>query len=720
MAKKLKSGIKKGTAYPLGISKTEKGIQFAVYAPASREVVLKLYAAGKKTAEYTVELGKEYKVANVFSVMIEDLDLEGMEYTFQIGNHELADTYAKKVTGMEKWGIRSKREEELGVRSVVSFSNSAKKQEEDTEWKAIWGADENPRLPYCDVILYQMHVRGFTKHSTSKVEERGTFKGIERKIPYLKELGVTSLLLLPAYEFEEQIKEEDLSDITKMHLEKYKDVKTDSEELVGAINIDAFVKGEDAEEFLDKKVNYWGYSEEAWYFAPKTSYAYDKKNPEKEFKELVAALHKEGMELLMDMHFTKDTNPTIIMDCLRHWILEYHVDGFRINDYVVPSYMAANDPVVGSVKLLADRWKEEQISKDMLEKNLAEINDGFMNNARRFLKGDEGQVPEFFHHIKRNPEKTAVINYIACNNGFTLQDLVSYDTKHNEANGENGRDGNDFNYSWNCGAEGRTRKKNILELRKKQIKNALLMLFLSQGTPMLLAGDEFGDSREGNNNPYCQDNEISWMNWSLEKKNEEQLTFVKELIAFRKAHRIFHMPKELRATDYATVGYPDISFHGTMAWYLDEAYHNRMGAVMLAGKYAAVTGNNYGEDTSGKLVEKEDDTFYIAYNMHWEEAEFNLPKLLGEEVWEVIMDTGKEEANTTFLEGIYTERNYSLQPRSVVVMAARKKPQAEEEQPVEEVKLSEEIAEADNPKTKKKEEVAQTNKKTGNKKEKDK
>ncbi len=667
VAKKLNSGIRKGTAYPLGISKVEKGIQFAVYAPVSKEVRLKLYRPGKKTAEYTVSLGKEYKIANVFSVVIEGVELEGMEYTFEINNKEMADSYAAKVTGMDKWGIRSKREEELGVRSVVNVETGLS-YEEDKEWEALWNEDESPKLPFCDVILYQMHVRGFTKHTSSKIEEKGTFKGIERKIPYLKELGVTSLLLLPAYEFDEQVKEEDLSDITKMHLEKYKDVKMDAEDMVGAINIDAFVKGEDAVEQSDKKVNYWGYSDEAWYFAPKTSYAYDKKNPKKEFKELVAALHKEGMELLMDMHFAKDTNPALIMDCLRHWILEYHVDGFRINDYVVPSYMAAKDPVVGSVKLLANSWIEDQLPKESLEKNLAEMNDGFMNNVRCFLKGDEGQVAEFLHHTKRNPAKTAVINYVACNNGFTLHDMVSYDMKHNEANGENGRDGNDFNYSWNCGAEGKTRKKNILELRKKQMKNALLMLFLSQGTPMLLAGDEFADTREGNNNPYCQDNEISWLNWNLEKKNKEHLDFVKELIAFRKAHPILHMPKELRATDYATVGYPDISFHGTKAWYPEDVYYNRMAAVMLAGKYAQIAGKNCdNEGSSGKKQAKEeDDTFYLAYNMHWEEHEFALPTLMNEEKWEVVIDTGR-----TVVDKQPLERSCMLQPRSVVVLVAK-------------------------------------------------
>ncbi len=651
MAKKAKVTIRKGNPFPLGVSKAENGIQFAVHIPNEKEIELCLYQKGKKLPEYSFAVGADYKTAHVFSVIVESQDLEGMEYAFKLKGRTVADFYARKITGMEKWGVRSKREEELGIRAVVNTVSL----KEEKEWSSLWKADKSPNLPFEDVILYQLHVRGFTKHNSSKIAEKGTFKGIEKKIPYLKELGVTSLLLLPAYEFDEWIREEDLSGITKMHLEKYKDVKTEAEDMIGAINIDAFVKGEMSEKQADKKVNYWGYGEKAWYFAPKTSYAYDKTNPEREFKELVAALHKEGMELLMDMHFAKDTNPSLMIECLRHWVLEYHVDGFRINDNVVPAYVVAADPIIGSVKLLASGWDSEQAGKlSGKQKHLAEFNDGFMDNMRCFLKGDESQVPGFFYRTRRNPDYMAVINYIANNNSFTLQDMVSYDVKHNEANGENGRDGSDSNHSWNCGAEGKTRKKNILELRKKQMKNALLMLFLSQGTPLLLAGDEFGDSREGNNNPYCQDNEISWLNWDLEKKNEELLSFVKEIIALRKEHRILHMAKELRATDYAACGYPDISFHGMEPWYPDEAGYNRMAAVMLAGKYAGLK--------NGVSDGKEDDNFYVAYNMHWEEHEFALPDL-NEGVWEVLIDTGRSVVEAEPLEKVYM-----LQPRSVVVM----------------------------------------------------
>lgn len=663
--------IKKGNPFPLGVSRAENGLQFAVYAPDCDRIILRIYETGRKRAVYSIALEEENRIGYIFSVVLTGADLEGMEYTFEKKGRGMADPYARKVSGMEKWGYRSKKTEENGIRSVIRLSDTkaevkADNQGEKEQWEKCWQADRQPRLSYSDVILYQLHVRGFTKHSSSRIEERGTFKGIERKLPYLKELGVTSILLLPAYEFDEQIKEEDLSDITKMHLEKYKDIDTQTEAFAEAIHIDASGKVQKPEEQTDKKLNYWGYSENAWYFAPKSAYAYDKANPEREFKELVAALHKEGMELLMDMHFAENTNPSFIIDCLRFWVLEYHVDGFRINDFVVPSYMAAQDAIIGSVKLLANSWDAGKIcGKWDTKKTLAECNDGFMNNVRRFLKGDEGQVPEFLYHIKRNPETAAVINYVAVNNGFTLLDMVSYDRKHNEANGENERDGTDFNFSWNCGAEGRTRRKGVLELRQRQIKNALLMLFLSQGTPMLLAGDEFLDTREGNNNPYCQDNEISWLNWGLEKKNAEQLRFVKELIALRKAHPILHMPRELRGTDYAAVGYPDISFHGTRAWYADDASYNRMAAVLLAGKYAKIACREAGEHYAGQCFEREDDTFYIAYNMHWEKHEFDLPRLDGRGKWQIMIDTGAEKTVGQLL-----EKSCLLQPRSAVLMKA--------------------------------------------------
>ncbi len=673
MVKKGTIAIKKGTPFPLGASKKENGTQFAVYAPDFDEIKVHFYKLGKKQPDFSLELGLEYKIAHVFSVIVEEKDLEGMEYTFEIGGKEIADIYARKITGMEKWSVRTKKEEELGIRSVVytkEKEDKTKELEYREDFNQLWEEDKNPRLSFSDVILYQLHVRGFTKHSSSKIEEKGTFKGIERKIPYLKDLGITSLLLLPVYEFDEVMKE-DLYEVTKKHLEQYKEVKAVQE-------TEQLLNTEYAEIQKEKRVNYWGYSDNSWYFAPKKSYAFDRQSPERELKELIMALHKEQMELILDIYFPENTSADLMIECLRFWVLEYHVDGFRVNDNVVPSDIIVKDPVIGSVKLFANGWNEYRLPKMKKgqEKSVAEFNDGFMNDMRCFLKGDEGMVSAFFYRTRRNPTKVAVINYMANNNSFTLHDLVSYNTKHNEENGENERDGSDWNCSWNCGIEGKTRKKQILELRKKQMKNAMLMLFLSQGTPMLLSGDEFGDTREGNNNPYCQDNEISWINWDLQKRNAEHFSFVKELIAFRKVHRILHMKKEFRMSDYASFGYPDLSFHGTKAWYPDDNSHNRMAAVMLAGKYV------------GRVEEQEDNDFYIAYNMHWEKQEFGLPKLDNQMQWEVLIDTGRKNIEKQPL-----EKMYLMQPRSVALLVAVKREEIIVEQEIDKLQEAKELQE---------------------------
>ena len=524
----------------------------------------------------------------------------------------MVDPYATKLTGRETWGRLTEESVQRGAIYDQAFD---------------WQQDSPPHIKYSDLYVYQLHVRGFTKHASSKVAQKGTFAGIKEKIPYIKDLGMNALLLLPCYDFDEQVITEEITMF----------------------------------EPADKpKLNYWGYAQPAFYFAPKASYAANKENPQLEMKEMIRELHVNRMEVILDMHFPEDTNVYLIIDCLRFWNLCYHVDGFRLNDNVVPVEIIAKDPVLGNVKLLSSHWTEEKHSLDTSlrqSRSVAEFNEGFLTDARRFLKSDEGQVRAFISRTKRNSKNIAVINYITSINGFTLKDLVSYDIKHNEENGEKDRDGTDYNYSWNCGKEGETKNKQVLVLRQRQIKNALLMLYLSQGTPMLLAGDEFGNSQKGNNNPYCQDNAISWLNWNQRKENDETYFFVKELIAFRKAHPILHTQEELTGMDYISCGSPDISFHGMKAWYVDDSNYSRLLAVMLNGDYQKLPCGS------------KDASFYIAYNMHWEAHSFDLPKLTKGRVWSLKWDTS---LNTTLdnseMEVLENQRNYLLKPRSVVVL----------------------------------------------------
>lgn len=630
MTGKKKFKVKKGNPFPLGVSRAGNGIQFARVVTEGLHCKLLLFEEGSKRAFYSFTFNQDYKTGNVYSVILTDFSLEHVEYCYEIDGKREIDCYAGLVSGREQWA--SKKWMELRGRIKTQAFD--------------WEDDCSPNIAYENMILYQLHVRGFTKHISSGVKARGTFEGIREKIPYLKELGINSLFLLPIYDFEERMLEEE---------NQYRMPRKTEE------------KEESQPSF---KLNYWGYTTSACYFAPKASYAYDRENPELELKGLIKELHQNKIEVILDMFFDLETNLTLITDCLRHWILDYHIDGFRVNDNVVPVNCMLEDPVIGSVKLLTTSWNIDKVKKNnrLTKKRLAaEYNDGFMIDIRRFLKSDEGQVNSFIERMKKNPESNAVINYITNVNGFTLMDLVSYDIKHNEKNGEDDRDGTDYNYSWNCGVEGRTRKKSILSLRRKQIFNAFMMLFFSQGTPMLLAGDEFGNSQEGNNNAYCQDNRISWLNWNLVEKNNDIWQLVKMLIAFRNAHPILHLPKPLRIMDYMSCGFPDLSFHGTKAWYLDSSNYSRVLGIMLCGMYA------------GREQEQKDNDFYIAFNMHWEAHAFDLPRLPKKRVWEKWLDTNELSNGFSEKKGKKTPDNivttYLVMPRSIVVFQSKMTPE---------------------------------------------
>lgn len=617
----------RGRIFPLGASAEKDGIQFVLEAREGKKAGVNLY--DRKTGEkQSVFMEEGFRTGNLYSVFIKGLKAEKYDYTYQYGEQEVLDPYAKKVSGHEVWGTDMKRVGNSGIKGRLDF---------------VWGgmeADRSPDIPYEELYLYQLHVRGFTKHTSSGVNGKGTFQGLKEKIPYLKELGVNGILVLPVYDFDE-IQENGLEDVTREHLERY--------------GKEQQKKGMELEEKKEKgKLNYWGYTRRAAFFAPKASYSMNSEKPEAELKDLIRELHKAGILFLMEMYFPEGTNPLQIIECLRYWILEYHIDGFRVNDNVVPLQMAALDPIIGSVKLLANHWEESLIYKeDQVPKNkvLAEANDGFLTHMRCFLKSDEGQINPALFHMRHNPQRKAAINYLTEFNTFTLQDLVSYDIKHNEANGENGRDGTDFNYSWNCGAEGKTRRKGVLALRKKQVKNALLLLFLSQGTPMLLAGDEFGNTQNGNNNPYCQDNAVTWLNWNQYKSSQELFFYVKELIALRKAHPVFHGRRELTGRDYISCGCPDISYHGTKAWYLDCSNYSRVLGIMLCGKYAMVNKKDTDQD------------FYLAYNFHWEPHSYELPTPTDNGQWEIVMDTSGQ--------AVLEEKSLLVGERTIVVLMAK-------------------------------------------------
>ena len=522
------------------------------------------------------------------------------------------DPYAKVLIGTGKFGEEHPEGHE--VRCAMIAGNYD------------WEDDRKPQIAYEDAVMYSFHVRGFTKQRYSGVRHKGTFLGITEKAEYFKELGINQIKLMPAYEFTEM-------ESVKTHARYRK------------------------KEELPKRLNYWGYTK-AFHFAPKRAYAATK-DPVREFKDMVKTMHRLGIEVLMEFYFPEGCNPRYITECLQYWVQEYHVDGFHVRGVQGICNLMATDPLFADTKLLNIYFPVEEIygKKNLPKKRMvAECNDGFMIDVRRFLKGDEESLKAFAERMRRNPKGSGLINYIASHDGFTLCDLVSYEERHNEDNGEQNRDGRVQNYSWNCGEEGKSRKKKILELRNRQMKNAWCMLLLSAGTPMILAGDEFCNSQLGNNNPYCLDNEISWLDWKGYKSgNSEMFRFVKDLIAFRKKHKILHMGQELSMTDSLSCGFPGISYHSSSAWYGELDGQNRKIGVMYCGKYA-----------------DEDELIYIAYNMHWMEHTFALPALPGGYRWNVALDTS---------EGILEEDKWRLLPdsrqvqvssRTVIVLIGRK------------------------------------------------
>lgn len=563
--------VVQGAPLPLGVSRQKEALNFAVEVKEGKQCTLLLYKCGENVPMEKIPMKEEAGTGTVRCVMLSDLPAQVCEYNYEIDGKIVTDPYAKGIAGRERWNDQADFTPHQ-VRGKLP-------QKEEYPWE-----DDCPlRIPEEDVIAYSLHVRGFTRHSSSKVKKKGTFRGVMEKLPYLRELGINQIQCMPVYEFEER----------------------------------------------GRKVNYWGYGE-GFFFAPKASYAADH-DAQKELKELVKTCHREGIEVVLDFPFTAQTRFQIVEDCLRYYVMEYHIDGFLLNPYQVPVEFLRRDPVLSGTKLLI---KDES----------------FQNTMRRFLKGDEGMIASVAEQFRRKTSVSGSCNYITNHTGFTLEDLVSYDAKHNEANGEQNQDGPDYNYSWNCGVEGKTRKKQIVKLRQGQKRNAMFLLMTAQGTPCLLAGDEFGNSQGGNNNVYCQDNETGWVDWSRLEREKSFFHYVKELIAFRKKHGILHQKEALTGTDRSGSGIPDISYHGEAAWQIQQEASSRQLGILYSGS------------------PKKESNCFLVYNMHWIAHSFALPALPKDQAWYQVMSTEEGFYEQPLL--IEGKRSIILEGRSVAAFVA--------------------------------------------------
>lgn len=553
---------------PAGVLWTEEGVSFSVAVPKGKSCRLCIYR-GKKAEPYReISMEEDILYGDIRSSGIQRGIKDGDEYLYYIDEEPYVDPYTHGISKHRKHD-----EDGLETESVRALLCAP-----DFEW-------ENDRpldLPDEDIIAYSLHVRGYTKGQGSKVKDKGTFRGIIDKIPYLHELGINQIQCMPVYEFEDHIR-------------------------------------------LAR--NYWGYGE-AYCFAPKGRYA--SSNPVRELKEMVKACHQAGIEVVLHLPFYETMPKQKMIECLRYYRQEFHVDGFIVNPYTVPLEVIQSDDYLKNLKLIVK-------------------NDEFQTVMRRFLKGDEGMIESVIWHLKHLCQNDYQYHYITDHTGFTLCDLVSYDGKHNELNGENNHDGPDYNYSWNCGVEGPTRRKTVVKLREQQMRNAFFLLLMSQGTPCILAGDEFANSQNGNNNVYCQDNDTAWVNWKRAEKEKWLTDYVKELIRFRKEHRILHPAEECQGIDLTHCGVPDVSYHGENAWQVPSEIASRQLGVFYSG------------------AQKGETDLYIAYNMHWEDHTFALPSLPKGKRWKKIFTTTLQEG---FLESngeICQERKAVIEAKSIAV-----------------------------------------------------
>lgn len=595
--------------YPLGVYREDNGLR-ASFVSKMENCGLILYRKEDGSELRKIPFAPEDRLGNIHYGWIPDVDADDVTYQFYEGDHVVADAYGRVFEKQEDYGIRR---EEKDLRA--GFLKT------DYDWQE----DERPQIPYEECICYLLHVRGFTKHPSSKVPHKGTFRGVIEKIPYLKELGITTIELQPAYEF---------------------------------------IESEEGRE----KLNYWGY-QKGFYYAPKAAYAAGE-DPTVEFCDMVRALHENRIEVVMQFYFPKEASSLDITDILRFWVLQYHVDGFRLIGEQLPLNLIAADPGLADTKLWLDTVDENWIDnsfdrargtdakKEQPYRNLAVYRDDYLNDMRRFLKGDQDMLQSACFQMRRNGTAYGKINFFSNYYGFTMMDMVSYNDKHNEDNGESNRDGCCFNQSWNCGTEGQTRKKQVMDLRIKQYKNAMSMLFLSQGTPLLFMGDEFGNSQKGNNNPYCQDNEVSWLNWRDLHKHKELYDFTAGMISLRKAHPVMHLPREPRGIDYSSMCYPELSYHGTEAYRPSMESQDRKVGIMYCGK-------------DGENGQKE-DFLYLAFNMHWEEGTLAMPKLPKNLEWELQFMTG-EEGQEQIREKTGNSIQTCIPPRTVAIFIGRER-----------------------------------------------
>lgn len=678
--------IRPGFFRMYGACVASNGVSFTINSHGATRCTLLLFKPQASKPYARIPFLDSYRIGDTYSMLVFDIKPDEFEYAFSFdGPYEpakgllfneenvLLDPYSRAVTGQRKWGEKPEGGKDFEYRARVVKSNFD------------WGNIKQLEQPFEDLVIYETHVRGYTKDKSSGVSAPGTFAGLKDKIPYLKDLGINAVELMPIFEFDEM----------------------ESARVVDGVQL----------------YNYWGYNTVS-FFAPNTSYAFNEEHNHEgdELKSLIKALKENGIEVILDVVFnhtaegnemgpcfsfkgidnnvyymlTPDAHyynfsgcgnvmncnhPVVrsfIIDCLRHWAIEYRVDGFRFdlasilgrdqngapmaNPPILESL--AFDPVLGKMKLIAEAWDAGglyQVGSFPSWNRWAEWNGRYRDDMRSFLKGDDGMAGNAITRITGSrdlysPESRghkASVNFLTCHDGFTLYDLYSYNEKHNEKNGWNNTDGDNNGHSWNCGAEGETDDPNVNGLRRRLIKNAFAALLCSRGPAMFFAGDEFCNTQFGNNNAYCQDNIISWLDWSRLEEFKEIHDFVRHMIQFRKEHPILR-----KMTKPSSCQFPEISVHNGTPFNASTDYKTKLIGIMYAGRNE--------EDT-------EDDIVFYCMNAYWEPLVMQLPVLPNGKHWHVDTNTnaeyfdGEDFTEKTELLGVNTIR---VPARTTIILVA--------------------------------------------------
>lgn len=616
--------IKKGDFSRMGVTRGKGWTNFCF--EGRKEAVCKVLLYDREKADEIVEIpvSPEWYKGNLRAVCVYGLDMGKYDYNFEVDGVVVQDFYARRIVGRDIWADKTRELPlEKGIRCRYEENHFS------------WRGEKDSEIARKDMVLYKLHVRGFTKALPESTEDRGTFKALAKKIPYLKALGITSVEFMPVYEFEE------LYGRTVQELPEYtKEQGKRKTRLLMPERKTVF------------RTNYWGYGT-GFYYAPKASYAAGH-NPDIELKECILQLHRKGMECILEMHFAGNIRQEQILDVLHYWVDEYHVDGFHLQGDNLPVEMLVKDPYLGRTKLFYTGFDEKHLVKG--EENFPRVfvdTDEFLYPVRKLVNGLHGNVWELANQMKKQNDRIGYVNYLADNNGFTLADLFSYEHKHNEENGENNSDGPEWNFSSNCGVEGESTSRNVQKVRERRMCNAIALLFLAQGVPMLMAGDEDCNSQQGNNNAYCQDNAIGWKDWKQTKKSKAFYRFVKRMIEFRKEHPVLRMEHPVQMTDTRGYGYPDLSYHEESAWISSSYMNRRVLGILYCGKYAG-----------------EEEDIYLGFNFSDFWKKLALPKQRGKKKWYLYMHTARKGAFLSKPEEI-TGNRFELEAHSVCIIIGR-------------------------------------------------